>query len=115
MAGEWKTMSNKTNERQLAHEFTWEGNELESMTDHNMGRFYSFGYDEKGCIDHIYSNSDQDFSRVISYDGDGHVVKTVRSEVRNGSSPVSRLASPGSRHPSPVSRHHTSLPLAEPA
>ena len=25
MAGEWKTMSNKTNERQLAHEFTWEG------------------------------------------------------------------------------------------
>ncbi len=74
MLGEWKTMSNKTNERQLAHEFTWEGNELESMTDHNLGRFYSFGYDEKGRIDHIYSNSDQDFSRVISYDGDGHVV-----------------------------------------
>lgn len=74
MAGEWKTMSNKTNERQLAHEFTWEGNELESMTDHNLGRFYSFGYDEKGRIDHIYSNSDQDFSRVISYDRDGHVV-----------------------------------------
>ena len=53
MAGEWKTMSNKTNERQLAHEFTWEGNELESMTAHNLGRFYSFGYDEKGRIDHI--------------------------------------------------------------
>ena len=48
---EWKTLANKTNERVLAHEFTWEGKRLESVMDHNLEFFYSFGYDENGRVD----------------------------------------------------------------
>lgn len=68
---EWKTIANKTNARTLAHEFTWEGDRLESVMDHNLGYFYSFGYDENGRISHIYSDGGNDFSRSLSYNEDG--------------------------------------------
>ena len=75
---EWKTIT-KTNERHLAHEFTWEDNRIESFEDHNLGRFYSFNYDEKGRIVRIICDSDTDYSRTLSYDDHGQLARSEGS------------------------------------
>ena len=68
---EWKVLVEKNNERHLAHEFTWEGDRLESMQDHNTDRFYSFNYDELGRVTRIICDNDTDFSRTLYYNEDG--------------------------------------------
>lgn len=68
---EWTVLVKKDNPRHLAHEFTWEGDRLESMKDHNYDRFYSFNYDEYGRVSRIICDSDSDFSRTLSYDAEG--------------------------------------------
>lgn len=68
---EWTVVVKKDNPRHLAHEFTWEGDRLESMKDHNYDRFYSFNYDEYGRVCRIICDSDADFSRTLSYDPEG--------------------------------------------
>ena len=71
VTGEWTTKASKTTERRLAHEFAWEGDRIESVTDHNLNRFYSFNYDDHNRISHIYCDSDQDYSRALYYDEEG--------------------------------------------
>ena len=73
---EWRVVSKKDNERHLAHEFTWEGDRLESMKDHNYDRFYSFNYDEYGRVIRIICDSDQDFSRTLSYNEEGLLARS---------------------------------------
>lgn len=68
---EWKVIAEKNNARHLAHEFTWVGDRLESMVDHNLGRFYSFNYDEYGRVIRIICDSDADYSRTLTYDEEG--------------------------------------------
>lgn len=67
----WTVLVDKHNARHLAHEFTWDGDRLESMKDHNYDRFYSFNYDEYGRVIRIICDSDSDFSRTLSYDDEG--------------------------------------------
>ena len=74
---EWTVVVKKDNPRHLAHEFTWEGDRLESMKDHNYDRFYSFNYDEYGRVSRIICDSDSDFSRTLSYDAEGLLARCV--------------------------------------
>ena len=83
VTGEWKTLSNKTNPRRLAHEFAWEGDRLESVTDHNTTVFYSFDYDKEGRIVHIYSDKDLDYSRSLTYDEEGQL-SLSKGTIRQG-------------------------------
>lgn len=68
---EWKVIVEKTNARHLAHEFTWVGDRLESIKDHNLDRFYSFDYDEYGRVIRVICDSDADYSRTLTYDEEG--------------------------------------------
>jgi|GEM_PF-2953766 len=89
VTGEWKEMTSKTNERTLAHEFTWVGNQLESFDDNNRDVFYSFHYDEHGRVCRIISDNGYGYSRDLFYGEDGLLYRSEGSVRSNEGKPIS--------------------------
>jgi YD repeat-containing protein len=75
--GNWMTLTDKTDERALEHEFYWTGNRLDSAKDVVTDTTWEMEYDEQGRLVHEYTRLGS-FDCTYEYDNKGRLSKTPR-------------------------------------